>query len=272
MLIVLLAVEGFLLLSERFGWFAFDEYEGLSAMIAIASVVAVMVLTFLWWVLALCFHWRFQFSLRSLLVFTVAVAIPFSWLAVEMKRAREQREAVAAIEKAGGTVFSEPTWLGKFLRDDSLVRVTGVGFFREQTTDAALVHLEGLSQLPNLWLCNTQVTDAGLEHLEGLSQLQFLWLSNTKITAAGLVHLEGLSQLENLGLDSTQVTNAGLVHLQRLSQLKALWLGRTKVTDAGLLHLQGLSQLQVLQLYNTQVTRQGVKKLQQALPNCEIQR
>lgn len=44
------------------------------------------------------------------------------------------------------------------------------------------------------------------------------------------------------------------------------------MTDAGLLHLQGLSQLQVLQLYNTQVTRQGVKKLQQALPNCEIQR
>ena len=63
-----------------------------------------MVLMLLWLVLALCFHRRFQFSLRSLLVATVAVAIPFSWLAVEMKAAREQREAVEGIEKSGGIV------------------------------------------------------------------------------------------------------------------------------------------------------------------------
>ena len=37
---------------------------------------------------------RFQFSLRSLLVLVVVVAVPCSWLAVEMKKAREQKEAV----------------------------------------------------------------------------------------------------------------------------------------------------------------------------------
>ena len=33
----------------------------------------------------LIFRWRFQFSIRSLLVLTVAVAVPCSWLAVEVK-------------------------------------------------------------------------------------------------------------------------------------------------------------------------------------------
>ena len=63
-----------------------------------------MLLMFFWFLLSLIFGWRFQFSIRSLLLLAVVVAIPCSWLAVEMKRARKQREAVEEIEKAGGTV------------------------------------------------------------------------------------------------------------------------------------------------------------------------
>ena len=44
----------------------------------------------------------------------------------------------------------------------------------------------------------------------------------------------------------------------------------TQVTDAGLEHLKGLTNLQLLWIAKTQVTDEGVKKLQQALPNCEI--
>ena len=98
LLVVLLAVEAILFLSKP--WFP----KGYALLIAIASVGVTMVLMLIWWPVALCFHWRFQFSLRSLLVATVAVAIPFSWLAVEMKKAREQREAVEAIQKRGGRV------------------------------------------------------------------------------------------------------------------------------------------------------------------------
>jgi hypothetical protein len=42
------------------------------------------------------------------------------------------------------------------------------------------------------------------------------------------------------------------------------------VTDTGLEHLRGLTQLQLLYLGGTQITDEGVKKLQEALPNCEI--
>ena len=42
------------------------------------------------------FHWRFQFSIRSLLLLAVAVAVACSWLTTEMREARAQRDAVAA--------------------------------------------------------------------------------------------------------------------------------------------------------------------------------
>ena len=47
-------------------------------------------------------------------------------------------------------------------------------------------------------------------------------------------------------------------------------LGESNVTDAGLAYLQGLKGLQELELGDTNVTDEGVKKLQQALPNCQI--
>ena len=96
LLVVLLVVEGILLPSQH--WMP-KGYAVLTAIAVVGVTIAVMLT---WWLLALCLGWRFQFSLRSLLVATVVVAIPFSWLAVEMKRAREQREAVEAIRKAGG--------------------------------------------------------------------------------------------------------------------------------------------------------------------------
>lgn len=189
----------------------------------------------------------YQFRLRSLFILTLLVAIGMSYVAVTIQNQRKQKAAAEEIVRAGGTVTSEQTWLGKLLRDDSLVKVIGVG------------------------LCEKSVTDTGLVHLQGLSHLKALSLFNSRVTDAGLVHLRELSQLSVLALGNTDVTDAGLVHLQGLSQLQAMYLQNTQVTDAGLVHIQGLSQLNVLDLRNTKVTDQGVKKLQQALPKCKIE-
>jgi hypothetical protein len=51
-----------------------------------------------------------------------------------------------------------------------------------------------------------------------------------------------------------------------------VYLNRTAITDAGLRHLERLPQLQELWLNGTNVTDEGVKELQQALPNCKIER
>ena len=96
-MIGLLVVEGLLWLSERYRWFWFNEKKGWTVLIAVAVVGVTMLVMLLWFIASLLFRWRFQFSIRSLLVLTVAVAVPCSWLAVEMKAARKEREAAAAI-------------------------------------------------------------------------------------------------------------------------------------------------------------------------------
>ena len=129
----LLAVEGPLWLSERFQWPMW--HKGYAVLTAVGLVGLVFVIMLLWLIVALVFHSRFQFSIRSLLVLTVAVALPSSWLAVEMKKAREQEETVA---KVGGGVLYDwqveasfnsllnaqppgPGWLRNLLGDDFLM-------------------------------------------------------------------------------------------------------------------------------------------------------
>ena len=99
---------------------------------------------FLWFLAALVFRLRFQFSILALLLLTLVVAVPCSWLATEMKAAKKQQEAVEEIEKAGQVVFDYeldpdgrwmagatppgPPWLRNLLGDDLFTDVVGVSF------------------------------------------------------------------------------------------------------------------------------------------------
>ena len=53
---------------------------------------------------------------------------------------------------------------------------------------------------------------------------------------------------EKLNLNGTDITDVGLVHLKRLTRLKRLFIADTHVTD------------------------EGVRRLQEALPKCQIKR
>ncbi len=138
----LLAVEGFLLLSEWFEWFPFNRHKGYTVVIAVAVVAAAILLMMFWFLAALLFRLRFQFSIRALLGLALVIAVPCSWLATEMKQARKQREAVEEIKKAGGEVgydydydssgkanhgATPPVWLRNVLGDDLFGNVTVVG-------------------------------------------------------------------------------------------------------------------------------------------------
>lgn len=299
LLIGLLAVEGFLFLSERYEWFAFNEHKGWTVLIAVTAVGATVLLLLLWLVIALLLRRRFQFSVRSLLILVAAVAVPCSWMTVAMRQARKQRDVVkwivgnAGAERTGAD-WGEwveydwqvdangdpllnaqppgPAWLRNLLGDDFFgeVVVVQVLLLGTEHTNTGLEHLKGLTQVRVLNFVGTQVTDVGLEHLKGLNQLQRLYLNNSQVTDAGLERLKGLTELQLLWLQDTQVTDVGLQHLEGLAKLQWLELGNTKVTDAGLQHLKGLSQLRVLDLGGTRVTNEGVKELRQALPNCKI--
>ena len=73
LVILSLAVTGILFFSQRFQWFGFNHNKGWTVLIVVASVGVVLVLVLLWWILALVFRLRFQFSIRSLLVLVIAV-------------------------------------------------------------------------------------------------------------------------------------------------------------------------------------------------------
>ena len=258
----LLVVEGLLWLSERFGWFWFNEKKGWTVVIAMAVVAVTMLFILLWFIASLLFRSRFQFSIRSLLVLVVVVAIPCSWMMQEIKR---QRKAVAAINESGGQVSwygpFGPIWLTRLLGDDFFLAVYSVQWPGPQVTDADLEHLTGLKQVRLLLLDSTQVSDAGLEKLKGLKQLEILSLNETKITDAGLEHVKGLKQLKQLSVYGTKITDAGLEHLKGLKQLHTLSLGGTKITDAGLEHLKGLDQLYALWLNPGEITDAGLANL-----------
>ncbi|MGO8690856.1 MAG: hypothetical protein ACLQLG_14635 [Thermoguttaceae bacterium] len=254
LLLVLLAVEVLLPLSERFHWFAFNEHKGWTVLIAVAVVGVAMMLLIDWFLLSAVFHWTFPVSVRSLLLLALAVAVPCGWLGLEMKEARKQGEIAAAIRKAGGRAsYRFPPrapavqfWLNWFLGFDFFADVASVDAHGPNFDDAAVEPLKGLPQLDILDLSGTKVSDAGIENLKALTQLRYLFLSHTKVSDAGLKHLEGLSRLETLFLDDTRVGDAGLKDLERLARLSNLGLKHTKVTD------------------------EGVRKLRNALPKCMI--
>ena len=90
-ILALLALDGFLMLSERFGWFTLGQKKGAAALVAVECLAAATLLLLLWFIAALVLHLRFQFSIRSLLLMTAVVAVNCSWLAVEKQETQQQQ-------------------------------------------------------------------------------------------------------------------------------------------------------------------------------------
>ena len=166
-----------------------------------------------------------------------------------------KRDPIAILERHGGKIErnEQGEVVGVDLRGASM-----------SPTGQKLLHLIGLGEQ------RLSLSDAALVHLKGLTNLQTLNLHGTKITDAGLVHLKGLTKLQTLDLWDTKITDAGLVHLKGLTKLTWLNLPGTKITDAGLIHLQELPRLETLNLLYTKVTDAGIAELKQALPDCKI--
>src|SRR5262245_25490030 len=119
-------------------------------------------------------------SWGTLAVLLLAPAAGIVWAA------ETEKQAIAAIEKLGGTISRDEEAPGQ--------PVVEVNFRSSRVTDAGLVHLKVLGQLRKLLLDDTKVTDAGMVHLKELKELRTLDISDTGVTDAGLAHLKGLKQ------------------------------------------------------------------------------
>jgi hypothetical protein len=287
--LALLSVEGFLWLSERFHWFAFNQHKGWTVLIAVAALGAFLLAMALWFLAALLLRARFQYSLQSLLVLAVAVAGAFGWLGEEMKQAKQQKAAVERVMEARPSVWLHydyevresgdesvpdlfivdaappaPAWLRRLLGTDFFASVVyGTCSDDKEVSDASLKRFapKDFPHLRYLNLNDTSVTDAGLHYLEGLTNLYVLYLDDTKLTGEGLAHLQGAAGLQRLSIDYSNVTDRALEHIGAFRQLRALDVQNTRVTDAGLKHVTGLTELRSLNLGNNLVTDAGLEHL-----------
>jgi hypothetical protein len=124
-----------------------------------------------------------RFSLRALIVLVLLIGAGLGWL---VRSARVQRDAVAAIRRAGGSVSYNwewnngksvlggkppaPRWLTDLIGVDYFGHVTSV-WLEQAATDGAIVEVGRLTQLGRLHLAGSFHSDGGLAHLKGLTNL-----------------------------------------------------------------------------------------------------
>ena len=240
--LALLAVEVLLWLSDRFGWLGW--HKGYAVLTGVAVVGVAMVLLLVWFAVALVFRRRFQFSLRSLLALVVVVALPCSWLAVEVQAAKRQKDAVTAILSACRPLDCRP--VGPSVWYDYQVDESGLCLFPPRQPGPEWL----LGILGDDFFANVLIADAHADF--------------------GLEHLTALKSLRGLALASNEFSDAKLSYLKCLTHLKSLDLEWTHVTDEGLRNIEGLSGLEEVNVGFTEVTHEGMERLQRALPKCKI--
>jgi len=178
-----------------------------------------------------------HFRARGLIVLVLAVGAGLGWL---IRSARIQREAVAAIEKAGGSVDYDWEWTnGEHIAGAKpraprwLVDRIGVDYFGHVT---------------DVWLCSSWAApEAVMEQVGRLTRLRRLHLDRSSISGAGLAHLKGLTKLSDLGLGGNRLggnraTDAGLDSARKSHQLLPGSNGVTGTIEpgSGLLMLRAL--------------------------------
>jgi hypothetical protein len=284
--VALVLAEFLLWLSDWLGWPPWHKGYGVLACIAVVTLFFLTIVV--WFGSAMVFRRSFQFSLRSLLLFVIAAALPFSWLAVEMRKETVLAAAAKKVADHGGSIFCDwdfdssgaqvqdehrpvPMWLRSSLGDGFFTDPVEVSFAGYEVTDDVIDSLQSLRRLKAVCLGWGVLPGDSLLHLQRLDQLRALDLSNNdSFTDAYLDHLEGLTQLIQLDLSNTLITDNGLKQVAMMRQLQVLDIGDTSITDAGLEHIQRLDRLRSLNLERTQVSSEGVAKLQQVLPNCRV--
>jgi hypothetical protein len=261
--------------------------RGVAVLIALVSLGLLFLAGLIVALVGARFGWCFQFTVRSVLLATLLVAIPCSWLAVEMRRASARATAAAEVRRLGGSVNYDwqvdafgtplriagppaPHWLREIVGDGYFARVVRVVLSDASDTTAAIEQAQQFGNLEGLILEDADITDAQLEWIEGLTDLRDLSLSGANITDSRLYFLEGLKNLQQLQLADTETSDAGLIKLVRLEKLRYLNLENTRITDAGLANLQEMKQLREIFLVGTKVTGRGITRFHAALPGCAI--
>ena len=191
---------------------------------------------------------RFAFSVRGLLLFNLVIGF---WLGWGVYRARQQREAVAALTDFGGSVhydyefiyppfkpssrnLLDTTW-GRWEPEgkkpwapDWLRRPLGDEYFQE----VALIRLDARRGVPNKIGPDDELL-AKLSSQKGVRTLR-----GRGPTVSGMSYIGQMDGLEELNFfNGEDITDEGIAHLRTLKHLRILKLSNSRMTDEGLHHL-----------------------------------
>jgi internalin A len=242
-----------------------------------------------------------RFSLRTLLVLTLVIAIACGWVGNRLARKRREATVIEGLSSradvrldyrevpVGGSAISfepsGPEWLRKLLGENFFNEVVEIDFHDATDDDLKALsefkHLAKLSiftQLIRGWSSDDpvertratgpEITDAGLEYVGKLTGLQNLDLTSTLVTDAGLRHLSGLTQLGDLTIHGAQISSAGLAHLHAMVHLERLALHPTRaggldyrLSDNDLAQLSGFIRLRHLHMDFENITDAGLAHL-----------
>jgi hypothetical protein len=216
----------------------------------------------------------------ALLTLTSLGVLLGSWALLIHTHYRQQMEAIAAIERLGGSVGCRndaPQWLLRLQPDSALWRLEGLGpnWLREWLPAEALV--DHLQVIEDVWLDEgpgvhpvTNVsgqrrdvhpivaTDEDLAQIGKFTHLECLYLRHMRVSDAGVIHLRNLREMRHLYLSFTDVGDESMDVFAGFEKLEMLRLVGTQVTDAGIAKLANLKHLEELDVRQTGVTASGL--------------
>ena len=138
--------------------------------------------------------------------------------------------------------------------------------------DDVVVYIAQLPTIHSLTLWNTSITDQGIASLRGHPSLTSLDLSGAdNLTNRCIEYLVEIPQLQYLVFSCSSLIDDGCANsFAKMKNLRSLYLEEMRIGDASVQYLKKMANLEMLSVRATLVTAEGIKKLQQALPACEV--
>jgi Leucine Rich repeat len=229
-----------------------------------------------------------RFSLRTLLVVMTVLCV---WLGFKVNAARRQKEAVAAILNAEGSVRFDyqmvpdpiapddaskaswrnqdqstppgPVWLRKAIGDEYFREVLEVAIQQRVVADQDFGKLAELPRLRILYLIG-RIPDGSTDFGGGI-EIESPSGNRHLISDADLAVLEQLPELEVLGIYPAEIDGHGLAHVVNLHRLKHLVLLQTQLNDAGMEQIGKMTTLEGLTVSRTRITDAGLVFLQRLI-------
>jgi hypothetical protein len=224
-------------------------------------------------------RWK-TISLRGLLLLILAIALWLGWI---VNKARQQREAVAGLQKFGGFVHYDwefingpvkvpqgnnlwmPSWgkLNKTAKPwapDWMRRALGDEYFQSIAHVSLYVDIKK-GQADATWV-NIGPADDALRKLATQSSVRTLQIGGDQVTDENLDYVGRLTGLEELSISwGHRLTDKGFLHLSRLERLRILDVDHSRMTDTSLVAIGQLTNLEELRLGGEGFTDRGLAHL-----------